>query len=91
MDPLASKQEPVDPEDAERILELELMRARAAREQTRSRYRGLRTASFVFIFFILLGILFVFYYFFYLGGFDRARELKRSQSSPAPTVSSDDR
>ena len=90
MEPHGSKQEPVDPEAAEQILKLELIRARAARQQAQARYRGLRTASFVFIFFIVLGILLVFYYFFFLGGLDRARELNRSQSTPAPAATSDD-
>ena len=85
-----SKQEPVDPEAAERLLDMELMRARAARQQAQARYRGFRTLSFVFIFFVLLGTLLAFYYFFFLGGSDRARELNRSQSSPAPAATSDD-
>jgi hypothetical protein len=91
MEPPGSKQNPIDPEAAEKILELELIRARAVRQQAQGRYRGFRTASFVFIFFILLGTLVALYYFFFLGGFDQARERNRSQSSPAPTASSDDR
>jgi len=90
MEPHGSKQEPVDPEAAERLLDLELIKARAARQQAQARYRGFRTASFVFIFFILLGTLLAFYYLFFLGGFDRVRDRNRSQSSPAPTAASED-
>lgn len=90
MEPQGSKQEPVDPDAAERLLELELIKARAARQQAQARYRGLRTASFVFIFFVLLGTLLAFYYLFFLNGLDRVRRLNGSQPSPVPTATSDD-
>ncbi|MEY2558440.1 MAG: hypothetical protein QOE34_1865 [Verrucomicrobiota bacterium] len=84
------KPEPADPENAVRMLELELMRQRVARQQAGSPYRGLRVASFVFLFAVILGAALAFYYVFYSGGLDefRARNAPKptpSGASPAPT------
>ena len=55
-----------------RMLELELMQQRAARQQAGTPYRGLRIVSFIFLFVIILGALLAFYYVFFLGGLDEA-------------------
>jgi hypothetical protein len=84
------KHEPADPENAVRMLELELMRQRAARQQAGAPYRGVRAVSFIFLFVIILGALLTFYYVFYSGGLDefRARNAPRPSPSLAPRSSS---
>ena len=78
------KPEPADPENAVRMLELELMRHRATRQQAGAPYRGLRMASLVFFFAVVLGALLAFYYVFVSGGLDEFRE--RSAAQPSPSV-----
>jgi hypothetical protein len=84
------KHEPVDPEDAERMLEIELMRQRAARQVAGSPYRGLRAASFIFLFAIILGALLALYYLVSSGRLDelRARNAPKPSPSLAPPSSS---
>jgi hypothetical protein len=79
-----SKHEPDDPENAMRMIELELMQQRAARQQAGTPYRGLRAVSLLFLVAVVLGVLFAFYYFFFSGGLDEIRA--RSAASPAPTA-----
>ena len=86
MNPNGGKQEPTDPEDTVRMLELELMRQRATRQQAGAPYRGLRAASFLFLLVIILGALLAFYYAFYLGGLDEVRARNSPQSSPSATA-----
>jgi hypothetical protein len=78
------KLEPADPENAVRTLELELMRQRATRQQAGAPYRGLRMASLVFFFLVVLGAVAAFYYVFVSGGLDEFRT--RSAAQPTPTV-----
>jgi hypothetical protein len=78
------KPEPADPENAVRMLELELMRQRATRQHGGAPYRGLRTVSLVFFFAVLLGALFAFYYVFVAGGLEDFRA--RNAAKPGPTV-----
>jgi hypothetical protein len=78
------KPEPADPENAVRMLELELMRQRATRQHAGAPYRGLRTASLVFFFAVVLGASLAFYYVFVSGGLDEFRA--RSAAQPSPTV-----
>lgn len=78
------KPEPADSENAVRILELELMRQRATRQHAGAPYRGLRTASLVFFFVVVLGALVAFYYVFVSGGLDEFRA--RSMAQPSPSV-----
>jgi hypothetical protein len=85
MNPKSGKQEPADPEDTVRMLELQLMHQRAARQQAGAPYRGLRAASFIFLFVMILGTLLAFYYFFYLGGLDEVRA-RNSPPNPSPTA-----
>ena len=85
MNPKGGKQEPTDPEDIVRMLELELMQQRAVRQGAGAPYRGLYAASFIFLFVMILGALLAFYYFFYLGGLDQVRA-HNSQPSPSATT-----
>jgi hypothetical protein len=85
MNPKSGKQEPADPEDTVRMLELQLMHQRAARQQAGAPYRGLRAASLIFLFVMILGTLLAFYYFFYLGGLDEVRA-RNSPPSPSATA-----
>lgn len=80
------KPEPADPENAMRMLELELMRQRATRQQAGAPYRGLRTASFIFLFAVILGALLAFYYVFYTGSLDEFRA--RNAPKPSPSLAS---
>jgi hypothetical protein len=79
------KPEPADPENAVRLLELELMRQRTARQQGGTPYRGLRAASLMFLFVVILGVLLVFYYVFYAGGLDEFRSRNPAEASPSAT------
>ena len=87
MNPNGGKQEPTDPEDTVRMLELELMQQRASRQRAGAPYRGLYAASFIFLLVIILGALLAFYYFFYLGGLDQARARNNPPSPSATAVS----
>jgi hypothetical protein len=73
------KPEPANPEDAVRLLELELMQQRAVRQHAGTPYRGLRAASLFFLFAVVVGALLAFYYVFYSGGLDEYR----SRNAPA--------
>ena len=77
------KHEPADPEDAVRLLELELMQQRAVRQQAGAPYRGFRAGSLIFLFAVILGALLAFYYVFYSGRLDELR----AKNSPQPTPS----
>ncbi len=82
------KPEPVDPETAVRLLELELMQKRAARQMAGRPGRGLRTASFIFLFAVILGAVFALYYLFTSGRLDELRAGSEPQSNPSATASS---
>jgi hypothetical protein len=82
------KPEPVDPENVVRMLELELLQKRAARQMAGRRFSGLRAASFVFLFAVILGALLAFYYVFYSGGLDALQAPPGAQPSPHATASS---
>ena len=84
------KPEPVDPDNAVRMLEFELMRQRAARQVAGTPYRGLRAASFIFLFVVILGALLTLYYFVSSGRLDelRARNAPKPSPSLAPRSSS---
>jgi hypothetical protein len=76
------KNEPTDPEQLLRLLDLELAQQRIARQRARSPYRGFRLASFIVLFAVILGALLAFYYVFYSGGLDELR----SRNEPQPTA-----
>ena len=82
----SGKHEPADPENAVRMLELELIHRRAVLQQAAAPYRRLRAASFIFLFAIILGALLAFYYVFYLGGLDEVRARNSPQPSPGATA-----
>lgn len=82
------KPEPVDPETTLRLLELELMQQRMARQQGGTPYRGLRAASLFFFFVIILGALLAFYYFFYSGGLDELRARNPAEPSQSADATS---
>jgi hypothetical protein len=82
------KPEPADPEHMLRMLDMELMQQRAARQRAGSPYRSFRLASFIFLFAVIVGGLLAFYYVFYLGGLDDLRSRDNAPPSPAPAVTS---
>lgn len=77
------KSEPLDPDTTARLLDLELMRQRAARQNAGAPYRGLRAVSLIFLIVIILGTLFALYYVFYAGGLDEIRARKTPNSTPS--------
>ena len=79
------KNEPTDPEQLVRLVELELAQQRAARLRARSPYRAFRLASFIFLFAVIIGAALAFYYVFVSGGLDDYRS--RNQSKPTATPS----
>jgi hypothetical protein len=79
------KHEPADPDDAVRMLDLEMMRQRAARQQAGAPSRGLRAASLIFFFAVVLGALLAFYYVFYSGSLDELRARKTPAPNPSLT------
>jgi hypothetical protein len=80
------KNEPLDPEQVLRLVELELAQQRAARQRAGSPYRAFRLASFIFLFAVLIGVALAFYYVFVSGGLDELRS--RNQPNPTATPSS---
>lgn len=80
------KPEPANPENAVRLLELELMQQRVARQQAGTPYRGLRVASLVFFFAVVLGAALAFYYVFISGGLDELRARNAAPPSPTPNA-----
>jgi hypothetical protein len=79
------KHEPADPENAVRLLELELMRQRVERQQAGSPYRALRVVSFIFLFAVIVGAMLAFYYVFYSGGLDEFRARNEPKTIPTAT------
>ena len=80
------KNQPIDPEQLVRLLDLELAQQRAARQRARSPYRAFRMASIIFLFAVIVGVLLAFYYVFYSGGLDELRS--RNEPRPSATPSS---
>jgi hypothetical protein len=79
------KSEPTenDPEQLSRLLELELIQKRAAWKNASARHNKLRTASFVFLFILIVASLFAFFVFF-----SRMNEQRANQRpTPTPSVS----
>ena len=78
-----SKPEPkdIDPEQLTRLLELELMQKRAVWQQASARHRTIRTASFLFLFIVVVATAAVFFIFF-SGMKERGR---RDVSTPEAT------
>jgi hypothetical protein len=82
------KPEPNDPESEARLIELELIRQRAVRQQAGTPYKGLRVASFMFLIFIILGALAAYYYLVSSGRLDEARSSSRHSSTAATATPS---
>jgi len=80
------KPEPVDPEHMLRMLEIEMMQQRALRNQASARRSTLRTASFLFLFIVILGAAVAAYFAFTSGRVDELRARSNSASSPTPAV-----
>jgi hypothetical protein len=80
------KNEPPDPEQLLRLVELELAQQRAARQRASSPYRAFRLASFIFLFAVIIGAALAFYYVFVSGGLDdfRSRNQPRATATPSP-------
>jgi len=78
------KPESPDPEQLVRMLEIELAQKRSARQGGGSPFRGFRTASFVFLFAVILGALVAFYYVFLSGGIEELRTRKETQPTASP-------
>ena len=87
------KPEPVDPESVVRLLELELMQKRAARQMAGRRWSGLRAASFIFLFTVILGAYWGFNYVFTREVLLRSKRLTDRSRVPArpPSPASHDR
>jgi len=83
MDSNGGKPEPVDPENAMRMLELELLQQRAARQMAGTPYRGLRAASFLFLFVVILAALAAAYFVFFSGHLEEMRARNSPQPSPS--------
>jgi hypothetical protein len=79
------KNEPTDPEQVVRLLELQLAQQRAARLRAGSPYRNFRLASFIFLFAVIVGVVLAFYYVFYSGGLDELRSRKEPRPATAPS------
>ena len=80
------KREPVDPEALVRSLEMELMQQRAFRRTTATRWAGLRTISFAFLFAMLIGGGFALFYVFSSGRLEEMRA--QVHVSPTPAANS---
>jgi hypothetical protein len=78
------KNEPTDPDQLVRLIDLELAQKRAARQQAPPPYRSFRLLSFVFIFVIIAGAAFAFYYLFIAGGLEQMRSHKEPTPAAVP-------
>ena len=80
------KPEPPDPEQLLRMLDLELIQQRAARQQLAARRNSRRALSFLFLFLILAGAAVAAYFAFASGRVDdlRARNSLTVTPTPAP-------
>jgi hypothetical protein len=78
------KNEPPDPEQLVRLLELQLAQQRATRLRAGAPFRNFRLASFIFLFAVIVGVILAFYYVFYSGGLDELRSRKEAPASAAP-------
>ncbi|HEY2614852.1 MAG TPA: hypothetical protein VGI42_04025 [Chthoniobacterales bacterium] len=81
------KPEPVDPKVLLQMVELELIQKRAARERAGAQRRSLRTASFLFLFLVIVGTLLGLFYFFSAGPMDAPRAHHGAQPSPPASAS----
>ena len=78
-----SKPEPADPEMLLRMVELEMMQKRAARQQASARRNSWRAASFI----VVLGALLAFYFLFSSGRLEEMRSHNGPHATPTPVSS----
>jgi hypothetical protein len=79
------KNEPPDPEQVLRLVEIDLAQQRAVRQRAGSPYRAFRLASFIFLFAVFIGVALAFYYVFVSGGLDDLRSRKQSNATATPS------
>ncbi len=79
------KNEPPDPEQVLRLVEIELAQQRAARQRARSPFAAFRLASFIFLFAVLVGVALAFYYVFVSGGLDEFRSRNQPKTTATPS------
>ena len=79
------KNEPIDPDQLVRLLELQLAQQRAARLRAGSPFRSFRLASFIFLFAVIIGVALAFYFVFYSGGLDEYRSRAHAEPTAAPS------
>lgn len=79
------KNEPTDPEQLVRLIDLELAQRRAARQHARAPFRSFRLASFIFLFAVIVVIALAFYYVFFSGGLDELRSRKEPAATATPS------
>lgn len=82
------KPEPADPDQLLKMLDLELMRQRAQRQQTAARRNNLRMLSFLFLLLVILAGLGAAYYAFTSGRVEdmRTHNLPSATATPAATT-----
>jgi Na+/proline symporter len=78
------KPEPVDPETLVRMLEIEMMQKRMAREQAGARRNTWRVASFFFLFIVLLAVGLALYFVFSSGRLDEMRSHNTAPATATP-------
>jgi hypothetical protein len=71
-----------DPEELARLLEIELAQKRAAWQSAGVRARKIRTASFVFLFFLVVAMLLAFFFLL-----TQVNEKRMNQPRPTPAAS----
>lgn len=79
------KNEPSDPEQLLRLMDLELAQQRVARQRARSPFRSFRMVSFIFLFAVIVGVVLAFYYVFYSGGLEELRSRQEPNPITAPS------
>ena len=79
------KPESRDPEQMMKMLEIELAQKRAEFTKTSEHYRGLRTASFLFLALVIMGAVLVFFFFILprLGGLQQVSPAPASSATPS--------
>jgi hypothetical protein len=71
-----------DPEHLARLLEIELAQKRATWKNTSARYSKIRTASFFFLFLVVVGSLLAFFLFFSRMNEERANRPAKTEAAP---------
>ena len=80
--PEASRLTGAGPDDLSRLLELELIQKRAEWQRASARHKSIRSASFVFLFVVVVAALVGFYFLFM-----RANEGRPHRAASSPTQS----